>query len=647
MVRDELTNSFAKVLQNLKVPAEKLSFERPGTVEHGDYASGIALVLFSRKSELKNKELSACLTPLDLANKLVNAWRSGGLPDYVGRVEVAPPGFINVWLSGKYLVSQLEQVIKTADQYGSGQNLKGKKILLEHTSPNPQTTIMLGHLRNNFLGMCLARMFELAGARVTLDNMVNDRGVHLCRSMWGYLVFARKRDGLTKNELKNFREVKDQQVKAMSAKVNWRQLLADWSKNKTGWYVPADLKLKSDHANLVWYVLGSKSYRLSEKVKCQVGEILQAWEEDDQAVRRLWAMILAWSDEGYQKTYKRIGSKHDWIWRESEHYRKGKEIAELGLQRKVFRRSEGALVTDLAKYGLTDTVVAKSDGTALYLTQDIALVQFKKKKFPADLYVWLVGAEQTLYFKQLFAVCEQLGIGKGKEFLHLAFALVNFKGGGKMSTRSGDVVTADEVLDLVHGRAEKLIKGTNKALRGELSEKRLEELAEQVAIAAVKYSLLRYGRETTINFDIDESLSLTGNSGPYLQYTYARAKSVLRKGDIEAGAFRHSELDSESIKILDRSRIGSGMTVEEQILLRMICRFPEVVGAATESYAPNLIANYLFELAQQFNLFYDKQSILGATGAGQKEFRLLLTVGTAQIIKNGLTLFGIETPERM
>ncbi|MFC1727451.1 arginine--tRNA ligase [Patescibacteria group bacterium] len=689
---DQLTKlifpAVVEVVGKRRVKLSQILWEHPlrqaqGKLDHGDYSTNLALQIFSQSGK-KLKEINS---PLDLANAIVNAWRSQGLPEFIAKVEVASPGFTNVWLKNEVLISQLEKVLREKDGFGRLTVMKGKKILLEHTSPNPQTTIMLGHLRNNFLGMAISNLWEFMGAQVTKDCIVNDRGVHLCRAIWGYLVFGRKRGGLKKDELLNFKKVTDAKVKEVLRSLRewpdglsrsgrmemraaagvWSSLLKQWTQNKSNWWRPQELGLKPDHANLIWYVLGSKAYKLSKKVKNQVEEILLSWEKEDKFVRQVWRQLLDWSAKGYAETYQRVGSHHDWSWHESDHWLEGKKIVQEGLEKKVFQESEGAVVSNLADYGLSDTIVQKADGTALYLTQDLALTRLKRKKFPSNLYVWDIGNEQNLYMKQLFAICEQLKIGKLDDYFHLNYSLINYKGGGKMATRTGNVVMADEILDELKAKAEKIIKGSNQELRGKLTQKQLNELAEAVALGAIKYSLLKYGRETTIQFDIDESLALEGNSGPYLQYTYARTQSVLVKAEekktpgvsdstpgvsktkITPGGPPNQRTGVGEAKsdLADAFPRGGGIEIEELSILRVLYQFPEIIQEAGEKIAPNLICNYLYDLAQKFNYFYHKCSILKASHPDQIQSRLALTAATAQVLKNGLNLLGIETPERM
>ncbi|MDO8551888.1 MAG: arginine--tRNA ligase [bacterium] len=632
MIRKQIEEDFSRILAKLQIPQEQLILEHPSNHDWGDYSTNIAL-------RTKNKDFA---NSVDWANQIVTTWRSEGLPDCLAKIEVVQPGFINLWLKNETLIALAEEVLKERDKYGSSTINRGEKVLLEHTSPNPQTTIMLGHLRNNFLGMAAANILEFSGSKVTNDCVVNDRGVHICRSILGYLVFSNKKSGFGKKELLRFREITDEQIQNTIAKANWQELILAWRKKKTDWLVPDDLKLKQDHANLIWYVLGSKAYGLNERFKEQVEEILLAWEAEEKSVWLIWEQLLDWSIKGYAETYKRVGSKHDWVWRESEHYKEGKEIVEEGLKKKVFRTSEGAIVTDLAKYNLPDTVVQKADGTALYMTQDLALTKLKINKFPSDLYIWDIGQEQSLYFKQLFAVCEQLGIGRDlpagrqSKFFHLCYALINFKGGGKMATRKGDVVMADEILDVLHQRAIDIIKSSNQKLRGKVSKEQLEKIAEAVALSAIKYSLLKFNRETTIYFDINESLSLEGASGPYLQYTYARCRSVIGKAPSSKLQDSKEGQNPETV----------GLRLEELELLRLLYRFPEIIEEAAKNFAPNLVCSYLFTLAQTYNLMYNTLPILKAEEEKRK-FRLLLTSATAQILKNGLGLLGIKVLEKM
>ena len=579
--KTQILKALAKVTG---VKPEQIHLETPENEEFGDYSSNIAL-------QIKGKN------PREVSNRIVQKLKKDNkLQTLVSNIEVAGPGFINFWLKSTVLLTELNEVVEKKDEYGKSETKKGKKVLLEHTSPNPQTTIMLGHLRNNFLGMSIANLLEFQGAEVVRDAIVNDRGIHISRSMYGYLVFAGKETGLTKEELVGFKDVPDERLEEISRNALWRELLIQWSGKNALWYVPDELSLKPDHANLIWYVLGSKAFKLFDNVKGQVKEILMEWEKENKDVWELWRKILDWSNKGYEETYKRVGSKHDWVWHESELYKGGKELVEKGLEDGVFQKSEGAIVTNLKKSNLSDMVVIKSDGTSTYVVFDLNLTVQKQRKFPSDLYLWTIGQEQTLYFKQLFAVCEQLGLGEKENFYHLSYALINFKGSRKMSTREGSVVMADEILDKLEEKALEIIKSSNQELRAKLTDRETEELVKTIALGAIKYSLLRVARETTIFYDMKGSISLEGNSGPYLQYTYARTQSVLRK--------------AQAMPFKDTVFKGINQNKEESALLRSFIHFSEVIASAAKNYSPNLLCNYLYDLASKFNLFYARHRIL-------------------------------------
>ncbi len=621
MIQDQLKKDLGKALAKLKMVDEKLEFEHPANSEHGDYSTNIALLV--RKKEVP--------TPFDLANEIVNAFRSLGLPEYIAKIKVESPGFINIWLKNEYLSTQLEEVLNKREKYGASSLGKGQHLLLEHTSPDPIKTIHVGHLRNNFLGMALARVLESQGYLVTKDCINNDRGTHVSRAMWGYLVFGKKRV-LSKKKMAEFK-ITDTEIKKVAKKAEGKELLKEWAEKPENWLTPEEMGLKSDHFDLVVYSLGARAEDLVKGVKEQVREMLLEWEKGERKNRALWKKIINWSLDGYKTTYERIGSLHDYIWHESKLYEGGKKLVRQGVKKGIFRElPDGAILSDLRKYGLTDVILIKSDGTSLYHTYDLNLTKKKRKKFPSSLYIWDIGSDQILYLKQLYAMCEQLGIGKREDYFHLNYGYITLKGKGKMSSRRGSVVKADEMLDDAHEQALTIIKESKPELRKIKSEKEKKEVAEMVGLAALKYGLLKFGREKDMQFDIEESVNLEGDSGPYLQYTHARCQSVLEKAGVGKLALPEKLPDLE---------------VEEVALLRTIYRYPEVLQETAKLFAPNLICNFLFDLAQKYNLFYNKQPILNAESEELKDFRLVLTAAVGQVMKNGLTLLGIEAPEKM
>lgn len=566
---------FANEIRKALVKATKqkeIHLEFPENSEHGDYATNIALLLAKKEKQNPNKLASTIVKKLEADSELKRV---------VERIEIAGPGFINFWLSGDALKSTLRKVLEKKDKYGQSNYLKNTKILLEHTSPNTIKTLHVGHIRNNVLGMAVSSILENVGAKVVLDAINNDRGIHVMKAVWAYQKFGKGKG-------------------------------------------PGDKK--PDQFVDEFYIKGAKEAEKKE-TKEKMQELLRKWEAGDEKVRASWKKLRDWTIQGFQKTYQRLGSKHDHQWYESDFYEQGKDIVCQGLKKKVFKKlPDGAVLSKLAKYNLPDTIVLRADGTSMYHTQDLRLTQLKRKKFPSDLYIWDIGPEQSLYLKQLFAMCEQLGIGERDDYLHLSYGFVFLKKGGKMSSRSGNIISADWLMDEMVKRALLIIEKSDTS-RG-LSQKKRKEIAEDVGIGAIKYGFLKHARESDIHFDLSESLSMEGNSGPYLQYTYARIQSVLSKANIK----KHKPINWQKLN------------KEEQAVIRLLPRFEEIVIDAAINYSPNLICNYVFNLAQKYNSFYNKHKILGSES---QQTRLALTEAAGQVLRNGLSLLGINTPQRM
>lgn len=604
MFREDIKLSLQKVLDELQIKEVKIELEHPAELAHGDYSTNIALV--SAKLLKKN--------PRQLAEEIAKMWEKTGLPASVGKIEVAGPGFINIWLNSESLGKEIDRVLTLGKQYGQGQSRKGQTILLEHTSPNTNKSLHVGHVRNNVTGMALARILRFAGAKVILDCLFNDRGIHICKAMWAYLNNSKLKTENTEN------------IKHVTG--GWRPLLEYWFDNQEEWPTPKSENKKPDQFVEEYYNLGVRLEDEGENRR-EMEEMLIAWEAKDPLVRALWKTLNDWVYAGFAQSFERLGSHHDHYWYESQFYEQAKELVAEGLKKGIFNRlPDGAVLTNLEKQGLSDTIVQRADGTSMYFTQDIYLTKLKSEKFLADLYIWLVGPEQQLHLKQVFAVAEQLGIGSKDKFWHLWYGYVFLKGKGKMSSRAGTVVSADSLMDEARDYALKLIQGGVGV--GQLAPGEDKVIAEAVGIGAIKYALLKLTRTQDINFDWDETISLRGNSGPYLQYTYARTQSVLRRSE-------RKETGSTDLT-------GFDLSAEEEVLLRTVYRFAEVTAQAAEEFAPNVICGFLFDLAQKFNFFYDKHKIIGSD---KQSFRLQLTKAVGQILENGLELLGIEALERI
>lgn len=620
----------------MEIEVDEVHLEHPAEPSHGDYASNLAMAKFD-EFKVKSEKLKVN-NPLELADLIAEKLLTTSY-ELLATVEAKPPGFINFWLKKDYLVKAAKEVENEAEfKEKISKLLAGKKYLLEHTSPDPIKTIHIGHARNNFLGMTTNYLLELLGAEVTLDCINNDRGTHVSRAMWGYLAFGEKARS-TKHEIRNYEEkikgyeLSDEKIKGVANNIDWQEQLQKWLENPSDWFIPQDLEIRSDKFDNCFYSLGQRSVDLIDGVGEKVQKILKQWEEKNTALRKLWRQIIDWSLQGYEKTYQRLGSHHDKVWNESDHYQEGKKWVEKGLKEGIFRKlPDGAVLSNLEKYGLTDTILIKNDGTALYHTQDLALTDQKVSHYPVDLYIWDIGNDQILYLKQLFAMCEQLGIAPRDKLFHLNFGYITLAGGEKMSSRYGGVINADDLIDELKIRFEKIIDQSDQELRGEMSEQEKKEMTEAVALAALKYGFLKYSRGKDFAFDIDASLSLQGDTGPYLQYTCARAQSVLVKVKNE--------------KLKGKSLGGYDLNEEEISLLRTFYIFPEILISAAEDFRPHLLCQYLFNLSQKFNLFYQKHRILEPK-QGSRDFRLFLTKITASILKTGLELLGIQALEQM
>jgi len=589
MIKDQIIKALQKVTENGKV-----HLEHPEDEKFGDFSTNLALQEKGKKN------------PREIAEEIVGRLKKDTeLNKIISKIEVAGPGFINLSIKNDYLIKEAERVLRDKEKYGKTAWHQGETWLIEHTSPNPNKAMHLGHLRNNITGMAIANIWEFLGIKTIRDCVDNNRGIAIAKLMWGYLKFAHKQR----------KEVTD---------------LDYWHQHQEEWLTPEDEKLRPDLFVDQLYVKASEDFKNNKETEKKVRQLVVDWENEDKKTWALWEKVLSYSYQGQEMTLKRLGNKWDRVWHEHEHYKQGKALVEMGLKKKVFKKLKtGVILSDLESYGLTDTVLIKSDETALYITQDLALTKLKKETFKSEKMFWVVGPEQSLALKQMFAICEQLDIGKLKDFTHIAFGYMSLKKEGKMSSRAGNVVYIDDLVD----QAKEIV--LTKIEKKPFSKSDLEKTIEEIALGAIKYSILKVRRMSDIAFDFKKSISLEGNSGPYLQYTCARALSVLRK------------FQAPNTKLQITPPAGGlklQINREELAILGWLYRFPEVTGEAGRRYAPNLICNFLYELAQRYNSFYNKHRIIGSKN---ESLRLLVTKATAQILKNGLNLLGIKAPEKM
>lgn len=681
------------ITEKEKIELKDVKLEHPREESYGDYSTNCAMILATRcrmKPQELAKRIEAKLNKYIIQHQTItfptDSNKSSGeeegvssnetppqtqtvtLSDMISKVEVAGSGFINLWLQTDYLITKLAEVLKEEDGVKSTQNMQKKRVVIEHTQPNTNKPMHIGHIRNSVLGMALVHIFKELGWQVLSTNINNDRGVHICKSMWGYLFFGQK--------AKKSSKFKAGAPRASSEwkKYGWRDLLDRWSRLPQEWQNPTDAGIKPDHFVGDFYVKAAKLEADYPKVNKDITEMLVAWENDDSNVHKLWETMNNWFYEGRNMTLKRLGVVLDTETYESKLYKKGKEIILDSVQKGIFTRlADGAIQANLEKYGLPNKVLIRKDGTAIYMTFDIELTRLRLFDKGYDLGIWVVGSDQILHFRQLFAICEMLGFMKREQGYHLPYGMVYLSGGEKMSSREGNVVYADEVIDKMVILAREKAKSAKLQVKGT----ELAEIAEKVGIGALIYSMLKVSPLMDVNFDTGKSVSFEGDSGPYLQYTYARCRSVVRKWEMGNGKLdrdvgnKSKDLTSHLENLASHiSLLTSNLNPEELALLRTFYRFPEAVTEAAKTFSPNLICSFLFDLAQRYNLFYNKHSILNPTvrhsgkslgdpgthpesvrDPGQarmtSDFRLLLTSATAQIIEQGLYLLGIETVERM
>lgn len=591
-IKDTLEKTIASAIRKLGVD-EPVEFvvERPKDETMGDFATNAAMVL---AKQLKK-------SPVKIAEDLKAAME---IPPVVISTEVASPGFINFKIDSTYFLHFVVDVLDKGEKYGRSEWGQGKHWLIEHTSANPNKAMHFGHLRNNVLGMAISNIWEAMGLEVTRDYIDNNRGIAISKLMWGYLKFARK-DGRTSTDIKY------------------------WFENRDQWLTPEETGEKTDHFIDKLYLQASKDVEENKESEQIVRQMVIDWEAEDQITWELWRLVMNYSHKGLRETMERLGGVVDHYWYEHEIYQQGKDIVEEGLEKGIFQKLEdGAVLTNLKDFKIPDTVVLKRDGTSLYITQDLALTKLKKETFSPDKMHWVVGPDQNLALRQVFAVSEQLGVAPYDSFVHITFGYVTIKGSGKMSSRKGNVIYIDDLLD--QAKAEVLKKLDAK----DISDEEKLEIAEKVGIGSVKYSILKLGRTTDLEYDFDTSLSFDGDSSPYVMYTFVRAKNIVSQ---------FTSLDDVTEDLLMVNLIKE----EELDLARHLYKFEDVIFESGINYSPNLLTLYLYELSQLYNKFYNNLDILTSPTEELKKSRVALSKAVAIVIHNGLKLLGISTVDKM
>lgn len=558
------------------------------------------IALLSKETRLSTEELSLMVAvPPDpkLGDYAFPCFKLGGNPkeqaeklkaklkllDFMEKVETAGP-YLNFYLNKSALASAtLKEIFRQKKKYGKGK--ENKNMVVEFCSPNTNKPLHLGHVRNMALGDSLSKLLSFQGNKTHPVELVNDRGVHICKSMLAYERWGNK-EKPTK---------------------------------------------KSDHFVGDYYVIFSQRAKENEKLEEEAQQMLVKWEQGDKKTVALWKKMNKWALDGFKQTYKRFGIKFEKEYFESEFYTKGKELVQEGLTSGTFEKDEtGAIIAPLEEFGLTNKILLRGDGTSVYITQDMYLAQFRYDDYKFDKLIYVVAAEQNLHFKQLFKILELLKRPYAKNLYHLNYGLVNLPT-GRMKSREGTVVDADDLLDELSGMAEQEVKKRY----SNLSETEIKRRAEFIALGALKFYMLKVDPVREMIYHPEESLSFEGETGPYVQYTHARAGSILRKAEKDKG-----------IKVVAKVDFSLLNTPQELAVVSKLNEFASIIDKSAADYKLSHLCNYLISLSQAFNEFYHAHAVISDDKKLMKA-RLLLVSGVKQILETGLKLLGIIAPKEM
>lgn len=580
-------------LYNRQVDEKQIQLQKTNK----DFAGDITLVVFPflRFSKKKPEE----------TGKEIGNYLQENVKEITGFNTIS--GFLNLVMDNKYWTDLFGKMVNDRDFGFKKKGSLNKTILVEFSSPNTNKPLHLGHIRNNLIGYALSKIFEANGYRVKKVNIVNDRGIHICKSM---LAWQKWGEGITPEKAgkKGDKLVGDFYVKFEQEYKKQIQFLIEKGANK------------------------DKAVRSAPLMK-EAHKMLRRWEEGEQEIIDLWNRMNSWVYKGFDKTYKSLGVSFDKIYYESDTYKTGREIVLSALEKEIlFKKEDGSVWVDLSEEGLDEKVLLRSDGTTVYMTQDLgtAFQRYNDYEFFRQIYV--VGNEQNYHFQVLVLLLDKIGYKWAKDIYHLSYGMVELPE-GKMKSREGTVVDADdlisEMIDTARDMSEELGKLDT------YSEKQKEDIFRIIGLGALKYFILKVDPRKNMIFNPKESIDFNGNTGPFIQYTYARIKSVIRKAT------------EKNIKIPDKTDVRFEPNKKEIELIKLLAEFPKIVQDADFQMTPAVIANYCYELTKEFNQFYHDFSILNAEDDETRIFRLQLSEVTGRIIEKGMGLLGIEVPERM
>ncbi|WP_418536348.1 arginine--tRNA ligase [Odoribacter laneus] len=514
-------------------------------------------------------------------------------------------GFLNIEISSAYWLGVLNEVAGDF-RYGYRQEKSGHSYMIEYSSPNTNKPLHLGHIRNNLLGWSVSEIQKANGHDVRMVNLVNDRGIHICKSMIAWKKFA---NGAT----------------PASTGMKGDHFVGDY-------YVRFDQEYKAEIRQLKEGGMEEEEAKKQAPILLEAQEMLRKWEAGEEETVALWRTMNDWVLKGFDETYRLMGVGFDKVYFESQTYKKGRDLVLKGLADGVlYRKETGSVWADLAADGLDHKLLLRDDGTSVYMTQDIGTAYERFNEFAMDEMIYVVGNEQNYHFQVLSLICGKLGFDWANKIHHLSYGMVELPE-GKMKSREGTVVDADDLMQEMIRTARETSQELGK-LEG-YSEAEAEEVYRKVALGALKYFILKVDPKKTMMFNPKESIDFNGNTGPFIQYTYARIQSILRKAAENGMAVKKTDIHLE-------------ISDKEQDLIKLIAKLPAVVKEAGETYSPALLANYSYELAKEFNQFYHDFSILKEENEALRNFRLLLAKECGEAVKNAMGMLGIEMPERM
>jgi arginyl-tRNA synthetase len=586
-----LTPSIQKAIQALfDVTVDKIEFQTTRKEFEGD----ITMVIFPLLKVIKSN-------PVELGNKIGN-YLVENLSE-VARFNVVS-GFLNIVIADSYYLNFFNE-IKDNQKFGYvTPNPEDKAIMVEYSSPNTNKPLHLGHVRNNLLGYSVAEIIKASGKKVYKTQIINDRGIHICKSMLAWEKFG---NGETPE----------------SSNLKGDKLVGKY-------YVEFDKAYKGEINQLIETGKTEEEAKKQAPIIVEAQEMLKKWEFGDEKVISLWKMMNQWVYDGFATTYTNLGVNFDKYYYESNTYLLGKDVVQIGLDSGVFEKDpDGSVWIDLTDEGLDRKIVLRSDGTAVYMTQDIGTAIQRVKDMPdVGGMVYTVGNEQDYHFKVLFLILKKLGFDWASSLYHLSYGMVDLPS-GKMKSREGTVVDADDLMQDMTDTAQQISEDLGKLDSYSAEEK--AKLYKTIGLGALKYYILKVDPKKRILFNPEESVDFAGNTGPFIQYTYARIQSIIRKADFDFSAATNTQELHE----------------KEKELVKQIELFPEVIQNAAQNHSPALIANYTYDLVKEYNSFYQSVHILGEVDLTKKIFRVQLSQKVAEVIKSAFTLLGIEVPERM